>query len=140
MERTNGTQFPFVIYHKSEKRIIGSTRLLELQQNHLKLEIGWTWLHPKYWGTSVNLECKLLLLTFCFENLKITRLQLRTDEKNTRSRKAIEKIGGQFEGIVRHDMIRDNGTNRNSALYSILNDEWKNAKQNIINSIQKVNR
>ena len=99
MERGNGTQFPFIIFHKLENRIIGSTRFLDIQEKHLKLEIGWTWLDPNYWGTAINLECKLLLLTFCFETLKTTRVQFKTDENNLRSRKAIEKIGGQFEGI-----------------------------------------
>jgi len=126
-EREKGTQFPFVIFHKLEYRIIGSTRFLHIQKNHLKLEIGWTWLHPDYWGTAINLECKLLLLTFCFETLKTTRVQLKTDERNTRSRKAIEKVGGRFEGILRHDMIRDNGTNRNSASYSIIAKRRLNA-------------
>jgi len=130
-ERKKGTEFPFVIYHKLENKIIGSTRFLDIQRKHLKLEIGWTWLHPDYWGTAVNLECKLLLLTFCFETLKTTRIKLKTDERNMRSRKAIEKIGGQFEGILRHDMLRDDRTNRNSASYSIIDKEWEIAKQKL---------
>ena len=136
MERGNGTQFPFIIFHKLENRIIGSTRFLDIQEKHLKLEIGWTWLDPNYWGTAINLECKLLLLTFCFETLKTTRVQFKTDENNLRSRKAIEKIGGQFEGILRHDMLRDNGTNRNSASYSIIEKEWENTKHNLIEQFQ----
>ena len=74
----------------------------------------------------MNLECKLLLLQYCFENLQTVRVQLKTDENNLRSRKAIEKIGGQFEGILRNDMIRDNNTRtrRNSAYYSIIAEEW----------------
>jgi len=91
VEKEKGTQFPFIIYHKPEKKIIGSTRFLEIQPLHRKLEIGWTWLHSDYWGTEVNLECKLLLMTFCFENLHAIRVQLKTDENNLRSRKAIEK-------------------------------------------------
>ena len=106
MEREKGTQYPFVIFHKLENRIIGSTRFLDIQENHRKLEIGWTWLHPDYWGTAINFECKLLLLTFCFETLKTTRVQFKTDENNLRSRRAIEKVGGRFEGILRHDMLR----------------------------------
>lgn len=135
-EQKAGRQFPFVIFEKSTNRIIGSTRLLELQQAHLKLEIGWTWLHPDYWGTAINLECKLLLLTFCFETLGTTRVQLRTDENNIRSRKAIEKTGARFEGILRHDLIRDNGTNRNSAYFSIIDTEWEQAKQQLVEQYQ----
>jgi RimJ/RimL family protein N-acetyltransferase len=127
-ERENGNHLPFVIYHKAQRRIIGSTRLMEITPVHKKLEIGWTWLHPDHWGNEVNLECKLLLLTFCFETVNTIRVQLRTDENNLRSRKAIEKIGGKFEGILRHDMLRDNGTKRNSAYYSIIDTEWKEVK------------
>lgn len=128
LEKEKGNQYPFVIFHKQDQKIIGSTRFLDIQPQHAKLEIGWTWLHPHYWATDVNLECKLLLLTHCFERLQATRVQLKTHEKNIRSRKAIEKIGGQFEGILRNDMILDNGTKRNSAYYSIIDDEWDENK------------
>jgi RimJ/RimL family protein N-acetyltransferase len=127
-EREKGTQFPFVIFHKPGNKIIGSTRFLDIQSSHKKLEIGSTWLHPDYWATKVNLECKLLLLIYCFENLQAQRVQLKTDENNLRSRKAIEKIGGQFEGILRNDMLRDNKTKRNSAYYSIIDEEWNDKK------------
>jgi RimJ/RimL family protein N-acetyltransferase len=128
IEKEKGNQFPFVIFHKSDSRIIGSTRFMDIQQKHKKLEIGSTWLHPEFWGTAINLECKLLLLTHCFENLLTLRVQLKTDENNLRSRKAIEKIGGQFEGILRNDMLRDNNTKRNSAYYSIIDEEWPDKK------------
>jgi RimJ/RimL family protein N-acetyltransferase len=59
-ELQKGTQLPFVIFHKKEKRLVGSTRFLDIQSVHRKLEIGSTWLHPDYWGTEINLECKLL--------------------------------------------------------------------------------
>ncbi|MES2560184.1 MAG: GNAT family N-acetyltransferase [Bacteroidota bacterium] len=127
-EREKQKQFPFVILHKLENRIIGSTRLMEIVPNHQKLEIGWTWLHPDYWATSINFECKLLLLTFCFEELKAIRVQLKTDENNKRSQKAIEKIGATYEGILRHDYIRANGTIRNSAYFSIIHTEWEQKK------------
>jgi RimJ/RimL family protein N-acetyltransferase len=73
----------------------------------------------------VNLECKLLLLEFCFEELNAIRVQLKTDENNIRSQKAIRKIGAQYEGVLRNDWIRDNGTIRNSVYFSIISSEWK---------------
>lgn len=133
----NGTQLPFVIYLKLEKRLIGSTRFMDIQPLNRKLEIGSTWLHPDYWGSEVNLECKLLMLTYCFEKAGALRVQFKTDENNIRSRKAIEKIGGKFEGILRHDMLRDNGTNRNSAYYSIINLEWSDVKVNLTDLLQQ---
>ncbi|HEX6889923.1 MAG TPA: GNAT family protein, partial [Chryseolinea sp.] len=127
-EMMNGTQLPFIIYHNVERKIIGSTRFMDIQASHRKVEIGSTWLHPDYWGTAVNLECKLLMLTYCFEKVDAVRVQFKTDENNVRSRKAIEKVGGKFEGVLRHDMLRDNGTKRNSAYYSIIDDEWSALK------------
>ncbi len=127
-EREQGLQYPFVIRYKPEDRIVGSTRLLYLQPRHRKLEIGWTWLHPAYWAGPVNPECKLLLLTFCFETLGTSRVQLKTDANNIRSRKAIEKIGGAFEGILRNDMLRADGSKRHSAYYGLIEEEWPGRK------------
>ncbi|MES2780788.1 MAG: GNAT family protein [Bacteroidota bacterium] len=135
--REEQTHYPFVIMHKQKNEIIGSTRLLDIFPQHRKLEIGWTWLHPDYWATSINFECKLLLLTFCFEELKACRVQLRTDENNIRSRKAIEKIGAQYEGILRHDLIRENGTHRNSAYFSIIDSEWIEKKQRLEEKLKR---
>lgn len=131
LDREKGTQFPFVIYHKQDKKIIGSTRLMDIQQAHKKLEIGATWLHPAYWGGLVNLHCKFMLLQFCFEKLLAIRVLIKTDANNIRSRKAIEKIGGQFEGILRQDMIRHNGIIRSTAYYSIIDHEWQQTKQHL---------
>jgi len=131
LEMERGTQFPFVIFHKESNKLIGSTRFLDIQLYNRKLEIGWTWLHPDYWATVVNPECKLLMLTHCFEELDLVRVQFKTDENNLRSRNAIEKVGGQFEGVLRNDMIRDNGTKRNSAYYSIIDSEWPVVKMKL---------
>ncbi len=133
----NETEYPFIIYHKANRKIIGSTRLMEISQPNTKLEIGWTWLHPDYWATAINLDCKLALLTYCFEALEAIRVQLKTDENNKRSRKAILKIGAKFEGILRKDRIRDNGTVRNTAYFSILDTEWPDVKINLTRLLNK---
>ncbi len=129
--REQGSEYAFVVLHKPDNKLIGSTRFLDIDLHHKKLEIGWTWYHPDYWATEVNLECKLLLLTYCFETLNTNRVQIITDQNNLRSRKAIEKIGGKFEGILRNDFIRDNGTKRSSAYYSIIDEEWDEVKKNL---------
>ncbi|MEO6902513.1 MAG: GNAT family N-acetyltransferase [Bacteroidia bacterium] len=136
-EREKGNQYPFVIFHNQTKKIIGSTRLFDIYPTDKKIEIGWTWIIKNYWGTTVNLECKLLLLTFCFEILKTVRVQLKTRDTNIRSRKAIEKIGAKFEGILRKDKIQDNGTTRNAAYFSIIDEEWVDAKKIIISKIEE---
>lgn len=131
-EREKGNYYPFIIIDKSMQKIIGSTCFIDIQKQHKKLEIGATWLHPDYWGTAMNTECKMLLLKYSFELLGAVRVQLKTDENNIRSRKAIEKIGAAFEGILRNEMIRDNGTNRNSAFYSIIAEEWNQRKLTLL--------
>ena len=138
-DREAGIQYPFLIYHKPTKKLIGSTRLFEIFPNDRKLEIGWTWIEKDYWGTAINFECKLLLLTFCFETLKAVRVQLKTKDINIRSRTAIEKLGARFEGVFRKDRLQDNGVFRNTAYFSIIDDEWKDAKSKIILQLNKRN-
>jgi RimJ/RimL family protein N-acetyltransferase len=140
-DREKGTVYPFIIVSKDSGKIIGTTRFLDIHPNDRKIEIGVTWMMKEYWGTTVNLECKLLLLTYCFEILKTNRVQFRAKDNNARSRKAIEKIGGIFEGILRKDKTEANGMPRNTAFYSILDSEWENAKHSIQNQIEiKTNR
>jgi RimJ/RimL family protein N-acetyltransferase len=134
-EREKGRQYPFTIYHKATKRIIGSTRFFEIHPKDKNLEIGWTWIIKEFQGTDVNFECKLMLMTFCFETLKTNRVQLKTKDTNYRSRKAIEKIGGVFEGIQRKDRVQDDGTTRNAAYYSIIDYEWPAAKNKILQQL-----
>jgi RimJ/RimL family protein N-acetyltransferase len=126
--RTDGKEYPFIIVHKETQKIIGSTRLLDIVPQSNKLEIGGTWLMPEYWATAINFDCKLALLTFCFESLHLHRVQLKTQHNNIRSRKAIEKIGGIYEGILREHMLKDDGTYRSSAYFSILEQEWPEVK------------
>jgi RimJ/RimL family protein N-acetyltransferase len=92
------------------------------------LEIGWTWYAPEYWRTAVNTECKYLLLRHAFEVLECIRVQIRTDERNQRSRRAIERIGGVLEAVVRKDRIAKDGWQRSSAQYSLIAEEWPERK------------
>jgi len=131
-DRDKGTNYPFVILHKRSGKLIGSTRYLNMVPDYKQLEIGFTWITQPYWGTAINFECKLLLMTYAFDTLRTVRVQLRTDENNIRSRTAIQKIGGKFEGILRKDRPRDNGTYRNTASFSILDTEWPETREKII--------
>ncbi|MCD6013248.1 MAG: N-acetyltransferase [Flavipsychrobacter sp.] len=131
LKRGTGEQYPFTVIDKATNKLIGSTLCHNIFPEHRKLEIGWTWYDPAYWRTGHNRECKLLLLTHCFETLKAVRVQLQTDENNHRSRTAILGIGAAFEGILRKERIRANGTFRNTAMYSILDDEWPAIKMTL---------
>ena len=106
------------------ERVVGSTRFLALRPEHGSVEIGWTWLHPDTWGTGVNVEAKLLMLRHAFEAWGCRRVELKTDARNDRSRGAMEAMGATFEGIHRKHMLVRDRENRDSAWYSVLDDEW----------------
>jgi RimJ/RimL family protein N-acetyltransferase len=137
LKRGTGEQYPFAVIDKNEKKIIGSTLFHNIYPEHRKLEIGWTWYDPAYWRTGLNRECKLLLLAHCFEVLQTVRVQLQTDENNLRSRTAILGIGATFEGIIRKERIRANGVFRNTAMYSILDDEWPAVRSTLEASLRR---
>jgi RimJ/RimL family protein N-acetyltransferase len=106
------------------EKAVGSTRFLALRPEHRSLEIGWTWLHPSAWGTGANVEAKLLQLEYAFETLGCRRVELKTDALNERARAALEALGATFEGIHRKHMLVRDGENRDSAWYSVVDDEW----------------
>ncbi len=135
LKRASGEKYTFTVVDKLQNKIIGSTSLHNIFPQHRKVEIGWTWYDPAYWGSGYNTECKLLLLTYCFEVLKTVRVQLVTDENNLRSRGAIQKIGGKFEGVHRKERIKSDGNFRNTAMFSITDDEWEGVKDGLIKLI-----
>jgi len=129
--RHGKTEFPFVIVDKKTGDIIGSTRFMDIDDKHQRLEIGTTWLTPAYWRTPMNTNCKYLLLQYCFEILQLQRVQIKTDHENIRSQKAIERIGVTKEGILRNHMIRKDGTIRHTVMYSITLEEWPQVKMHL---------
>ncbi|WAH37266.1 GNAT family N-acetyltransferase [Alicyclobacillus dauci] len=126
-----GEEVPFVVTDKATDTIVGSTRFLDISERNRQLEIGWTWLNPRVWRTPVNTECKYLLLKVCFEDLKLLRVQIKTDARNVRSQRAIERIGGVREGVLRKHRILHDGYVRDSVYYSILDDEWPQVKERL---------
>ena len=126
-----GSQYLWTIIERQTNKILGSTSFINIDELNRKLEIGGTWLTPKVWGTKVNLEVKYLLLDFCFTDNEIVRVEFRTRENNIRSQKAIEKIGGVKEGLLRLDKINDDGIFRNTILYSIVRPEWQDLQNRL---------
>lgn len=131
-------EYPFAVFHKAQERFIGSTRYMDVQAENRGVEIGWTWYSPSVWGTSVNPETKLLLLTHAFENWGALRVQLKTDHNNQHSQNAIVKLGAKFEGQLRNHRIRRDGTIRHTMMYSIIKEEWTTAKSNLIERLQSI--
>jgi RimJ/RimL family protein N-acetyltransferase len=133
--REKKEQYPFVVIETETKKIIGCTRFLKLNEEHKNLEIGWTWYLPEYWSKGYNEECKLLLLSYCFEVLHTIRVQITASDKNLRSRKAILRIGATFEGVLRNILIRRN-EKKSAAYYSIIDEEWSNVKLKLIQLLE----
>ena len=123
-QKATGNEFPYVIQEVQTGRIVGSTRYCDIQPAHKNLEIGWTWLTPDMWRTPINTECKFLLLQNAFESLSILRVCLKTDARNTRSQRAVERLGAVKEGVLRRHRILPDGFVRDSIYYSILDTEW----------------
>ncbi|WP_128895172.1 GNAT family N-acetyltransferase [Longirhabdus pacifica] len=129
-EQKKGMQHPFVILD-THNNIVGSTSLLDIQPAHRKIEIGWTWLARDVWKTRINSECKYVLLSYCFELWEAARVQLKTDTRNKRSQRAIERIGAKQEGTLRQDRILCDGHIRDTVYYSILREEWPSIKRHL---------
>ncbi len=126
-----GTDLPFAVILLASSRVAGATRYMEIHPQHRGLEIGGTWYGTEFQRTAVNTECKYLLLRHAFEVLGCIRVQLKTDLRNERSQRAIERIGAVREGVLRNHMIMPDGRFRHSVYYSILDTEWPQVKNKL---------
>lgn len=125
------TIMPFIIYDKTIKAYAGSTRFGLINWKNKTLHIGWTWIGRDFHGTGLNKHIKFLMLQYAFESLEFEKVEFRIDERNMRSRKAVEKIGASLEGILRKDTLMQDGHRRNTCCYGILKEEWPEIKRSI---------
>ena len=123
-----GEAYAFAVKLKEDDRIIGSTSYFGISPRDKKVEVGSTWYTTDAQGTNVNPECKLLLLSHAFEDWGAVRVQLTTDANNLHSQHAIVKLGAKYEGTLRSDKLRKDGSVRDSMVYSILASEWPEVK------------
>jgi RimJ/RimL family protein N-acetyltransferase len=126
--RDAGTELPFTTFDRATGEIVGGTRYLNIDRPSRRLEIGWTWITPRMQRTYINTEAKYLQLRHCFEELGCRRVELKTDRRNEKSRNAMLRIGAQFEGIARKQMLTFDGTNRDNAWFAIIDDDWPAVK------------
>jgi RimJ/RimL family protein N-acetyltransferase len=126
--RLNKNRYTFIVFDKTQNAYAGSTSFLNISNPDDRLEIGATWYGKNFQGTGLNRNCKYLLMEFAFDKLDAERIEFKTDERNLASRKAIEKIGGQLEGILRQHTLMYDGFRRNTVCYSILKSEWRKLK------------
>lgn len=122
--QARGTDLCFAIIHQALKEPIGMTRFMEIQRQHRGVEVGGTWLGRAYRRTAANTEAKHLMLCHAFDAWGCIRLQMKTDLRNERSQRAIERLGLVREGVLRKSMIMPDGYQRSSVYYSVIDDEW----------------
>lgn len=130
-KEAEGTALPFAIIREADGQVMGSTRFLNLARSDRGLEIGFTWLTPSVWKSAINTECKYLLLRHCFEQLGCIRVQFKTDSRNLNSQRAIARIGGIREGVLRNHMVLPDGYVRDSVYFSILDREWPGVRDKL---------
>lgn len=127
----NKTIIPFIIYDKQIEAYVGSTRFGLIHWKNKVLHIGWTWISKSVQGTGLNKQMKYLMLKYAFETLDFDKVEFRIDERNLRSRKAVEKIGATLEGILRKDTLMKDGFKRSTCCYGILKEEWPKIKETV---------
>jgi RimJ/RimL family protein N-acetyltransferase len=124
VETEAGREIAFAIVDAASGKAVGSTRFLDIQRDHRAIEIGWTWVGVAWQRTPINTECKLLLLSHAFDAFGAHRVTLKTDARNVRSQRAIERIGALREGVLRRHRVCWDGSVRDSVYYGIIDAEW----------------
>jgi RimJ/RimL family protein N-acetyltransferase len=122
-DRDGGKRYSFAVCLKSGE-IVGSSSFGNVSEKDRRVEIGWSWLAPEYHGKGLNSVMKYVMVKYCFEALKVHRVEFKTDDANPRSCGALRKIGARREGVLRSHTLMHDGRYRDTAYYSILEDEW----------------
>ena len=125
---SQGREYPFVVIRLEDNRVIGSTRYLDVQEADRNVEIGWTWYASDAWGGVVNPEAKYLLMRHAFDDWHAIRVALKTDINNLHSQAAIKKLGARYEGTLRNQRIRLDGSYRDTVVFSVIDSEWPQVK------------
>ncbi len=131
-------EYAFIVYDKVKKKYAGCTQYYDIQLAYKTLQIGFTWYGKEFQGTKLNKNCKLLLLEYAFETLGMERVEFRADNRNQRSKRAMQSIGCTVEGVLRNHLPTKEGGRRDSIILSILKQEWYDTvKRNIVQKIEE---
>lgn len=139
-EKEQGTALPFVVIDNESGQIIGSTRFCHALQEQRRVEIGYTWYAKSFQRTAVNTECKLLLLIHAFEVLDAIAVEFRTHWHNQASRAAIARLGAKQDGILRQFSRDEDGTYRDTVVFSILDSEWQTVKKGLLHKLSRAKK
>ena len=135
--QSDGHMLPWAVRDLGTNDIVGSTRYHDIVAAIDRVEIGWTWYAARCQRTNVNTTCKLLLLEYAFDKLGCAVVGLRTDNFNFRSQKAIEALGAKRDGVLRRHQARRDGSVRDSVMYSILKEEWRDVRRHLELRLQR---
>ena len=130
-------QMIWVTILKRENRVVGSTRLIDVDLRHRSVEIGHTWISPQWQGAHVNPEAKLLQLRYAFEDLGLNRVAFKTHHENLQSQAALRKLGAVYEGTFRNHYIMPDGSLRHSVWFSITREEWPQVQSRLENRLRE---
>lgn len=130
----------FIVVDKKANKVIGTTRYTNATPEHKRLEIGYTWYSQTFQKTYVNSECKLLLLTHAFEEMKAIAVEFRTNWYNFPSRNAIARLGAKQDGVLRNHQIMPDGSLRDTVVFSIIECEWKTCKRALKYKIEQIHK
>jgi RimJ/RimL family protein N-acetyltransferase len=130
-ERAAGRMLPFAVIDAVTGKAVGMTTFMHINADQKRVEIGSTWNRASAQRTPINSECKLMMLTHAFETLGCIAVEFRTHYINVQSRRAIERLGAKLDGVLRSHMVLPNGTVRDTAVYSIIPNEWPSVKANL---------
>lgn len=125
----NNDRVCFVIFYQG--KMVGSTSYYHIDHDNKTVTIGYTWIHPNYWGSKINRLIKLMMFEYAFEKLHCIRVEFQVDSLNTPSQNALQKIGIKHEGILRNHMRLSNGRIRDTHVFSVIPNEWPDVKRNI---------
>ena len=139
IQKQNGAEFPFVVLDKKNGNIIGSTRYYNIQPEHRRLEIGYTWYAKKNQRTGINTECKYLMLKYAFDDLNCIAVQFLTNWHNLPSRKAIARLGAKQDGVLRNHRLNADGSSRDTVVFSITEQEWPGVEKTLNYEMEKYN-
>lgn len=134
-ETERGEKMTYSVVLNDTGKVIGSSSFGNISRQEKGIEIGWTWLAADFIGSGINKHMKFLMLQHAFEAMEIERLELRTDETNLRSRRAMEKIGALHDGTLRSHRSTQGGRRRNTVVYSILKSEWPEIRASIFSDL-----
>jgi len=126
---------PFAVRANDSGNIVGSTRYFNVDAANRRLEIGHTWYAQRAQRTAINTECKLLLLTHAFEQLRCIAVEFRTHWFNHRSREAILRLGAKQDGVLRNHQLLSDGSRRDTVVFSILDGEWAAVKRHLSDNL-----